>query len=78
MIAVVVSWDRALLVGRGSLGESLEIAGHLAFTLAETLQVTVDSYHGLEIYIFFCNLTKYLYYRGNLMIALVLPVDLLM
>ena len=25
--------------------------------------VTVDSYHGLEMYVFVCNLTVYLYYR---------------
>ena len=38
------------------LGDGLEMARHLGdFT------VTVDSYHGLEMYVEVCNLTNYLY-----------------
>ena len=37
------------------MGDVLEIAGHSGITLGETA-VTVDSYHGLEINVFLCNL----------------------
>ena len=48
------------------LGDGLEITGHPVVTLGrETLPVTVCSYHGLEMYVFVCNLTKYSQYRGH-------------
>ena len=41
------------------------MAGHIGLFM-----VIVDSYHGIEIYVFVHNLTKGLYYRGILIVAL--------
>ena len=54
------------------LRDVLEIFGKLShYTGRRLCTTTVDAYHGLEMYVFVFNLTKYLYYRGgNLIFAL--------
>ena len=40
--------------------DGLEMSCHLLVTLQETgCMVTVNSYHGLEMYVFVCNLEKF-------------------
>ena len=46
-------------------GNGLEMTGQLVVTLERDCMITVDSYHGLEMYIFMYSLTKYLYNRGQ-------------
>ena len=38
--------------------------------MGEDYKVTIDLHYGLEMFIFVCNLTKFLDYRGNLLMRL--------
>ena len=45
------------------VGDHLEMVRHPTVTLGRDCLVMVNSYHGLEMFVLVCNLSKYLYYR---------------
>ena len=52
--------NRPLWVGRVIPGKSLEMTGCSVATLGADCMITVDSYHGLEMYARLCSSTRYL------------------
>ena len=67
MVAVVYPGTKLFKLVELYFGDGLEMAGHSAITLGILYTITACSYHGLEMYVFVCNVKKYLYYRGTLM-----------
>ena len=70
MAAVAIQWDKVLQVSRVILGRWSLMGRTLCHYTGEDCTVTVDSYHGLEMYVFVCSLTKYLNYNGKLTIVI--------